>query len=458
MSTKPHGMPPRRSLRHQHAASDPSLGSPPSAARAVYNMVELRQIILRLLDPPDLAMMMRLEKKGMFMVAQELYGVVTHEFACQMKRDTVSSVAICIKDEPDLQPRQRMYTAAVVEINANDGHLSPAASAALRHRGPLLPDGHEVRRLATLTLRNRFANLRRVTYGADAYDRYGEWWTVHHFDPADGNRVLSAARPPTSADYGAQHVETFHSHLCDVEDLPPPTLDQSSVYADGRTVTTRFDLCLTRRTYHTPASSLIDAWLAAVRSEAMGSVYRAADFGILPISLYDLMDIYILQERRQYVVRLEHIMALHAEPFHLGAFLQFAEIACWAVTSLLLTLSGPDGYKEDAVGMSFEDFDEASQHIIFYMPNLRLLSMALKGIETAEAYCATQLRANILANPGTLEGLYIVTADFKTPLFNVIRLMANLLKKATFTTLHIGTARGAWGRATQQAVLSYLRK
>lgn len=69
-------MPPQRPLRLEEGAANSELPS-----RRVWNVVELRINIMRCLAPPDLAAMMRVERYEMGLVAQELYGVISHELA-----------------------------------------------------------------------------------------------------------------------------------------------------------------------------------------------------------------------------------------------------------------------------------------------------------------------------------------------------------------------------------------
>jgi hypothetical protein len=269
-----------------------------------------------------------------------------------------------------------------------------------------------------------------------------------------GGRVVAVARPAASNDFGAQHVEILDSHLYDVQDPPPTTLPESSAYSDGRTVTQRYDLELDTGDIWRRGAWPCAAWLAAVRSAGMGNVYRAADFGDLPICLDDLARIYTLQAERQYTVWMERITASGIGPIHVGVFQHFAELASGWLTILCLTL--PGRYNDATVGMTFEDFHDSAQHLCVYTPNLRILCIALKGIETAEAYCATRLGHNLLESFRNLEQLYIITADYDTPLFNVIRVLAGLFAEGA--KVSIGTNRSPWTSSEQSAVLKYLRR
>lgn len=64
---------------------------PPSACETVFRLSELRQKILRELEPIDMATCMLLEKGSMWDVARELYHTVSFEFSREeMKTTSVS--------------------------------------------------------------------------------------------------------------------------------------------------------------------------------------------------------------------------------------------------------------------------------------------------------------------------------------------------------------------------------
>jgi hypothetical protein len=186
-------------------------------------------------------------------------------------------------------------------------------------------------------------------------------------------------------------------------------------------------------------------------------MYRAADFGELPITLGDLTDIYVRQAGRPSNLRLGWIDARYIERFLVGDFQRFAEVASKSPTHL--RLAGWVPYVEEAVGMSFEDFIALIPCIRSHLPNLINLHIALTGIETAEAFCGTQTGADRLSVRGNLTWLKVLTADFEPPLFNVIRSVAPLLAEIPrqSSILSIESHRRPWRSATQHKVLLYLR-
>lgn len=75
-------MPPGQSATLNTADAPGSSGiAQRSASREVWNIAEVRGRILRLLEKPELAVMMRVEKKAVYDVARELYATVTYSKA-----------------------------------------------------------------------------------------------------------------------------------------------------------------------------------------------------------------------------------------------------------------------------------------------------------------------------------------------------------------------------------------
>lgn len=88
------------------------------------------------------------------------------------------------------------------------------------------------------------------------------------------------------------------------------------------------------------------------------------------------------------------------------------------------------------------------------MPKLVHLSIALTGIDTAEADCLSGLTRDCLEREGGLKTLYIHATTHSSGHFNIIRTLAPILGSAADVNISYTTLRG-WDDG---AVLAYLRK
>ncbi|KAI9637128.1 uncharacterized protein MKK02DRAFT_34162 [Dioszegia hungarica] len=365
-------MPPQRPLRLEEGAANSELPS-----RRVWNVVELRINIMRCLAPPDLAAMMRVERYGMGLVAQELYGVISHELASKTWFKGTFLIGLSV---PDGQERAEMYRAAVREIHSVY---------------PLYPD-------EALYMRKRHPNLRTIRRMFQRALRSS--WTIHHFDSGRTDEAHGAQlQPQYPEDCGAQHATLHRIAHFPLGSMPPSQpLGSIVTYADGRTAARFFTLILAET-----GASQSASWLTAIRSNAIGDTYRTVRLGCLPITLGDLTNIYVRQAGRP------------------------ASSSAISSASLRSLPAGRDRYVEGAVGMSFEDFIALIPCIRLDLPNLEEFHIALKGIETAEAFCGTLTSHGHLSARGKVTSLRIITADHDPPLFNVIRSVTPLLAGKT---------------------------
>lgn len=354
-------------------------------------------------------------------------------------------VALMDRGEADrLQSRQRMYCSLVQVINARKMPLSAAVIKSLEADPAIQSDGYtrkerirdysnryypEVFEIADRPLLRRFPNVRQILHGglfANAQKK--DSWVVHIHPPttseppSPSSRASSSSLSPPPPDLGhIDYAEGFNFRkLTDLElDLGPLPVPPA-----GYTMTRRLDVSLYAG--HSEADRP-EEYLAALKEHTrFAHLHKSVHLGGVSATLTDIGDLY----RRQIASAAKYRLAyIHAENCHIAdlADLQtFASIACTSLVKLQLVTPGRGTYKPDKTVLGFGDIPALTRIIRSSLPNLLHLSIALAGIESAEADCAAQLSAHSLDDGGTLTKLEILAARQRVPVYNVLRALSGM--------------------------------
>lgn len=280
----------------------------------------------------------------------------------------------------------------------------------------------------------------RFGFRIDEYE-YCFAWTAQ-FDPSDPQRA--ASNPITF--YRNVHYYTSSSPPKSVQCPPPPT----SRYV----ARIRFDLKLTL--VDTPRT---DDWLASLRDSPLwADLHTHISLDGTPVTLEDLASLYRRQISAGHSERLEDIFAPCARPWTAYDFEDFARIASTSLRSLKLYDEWAKG-GQDTPRIAFRDLPFLTEMVLQHLPNLATLSIAVTGIDTAEAVFGELLHPDILARAGSLRDLRIYSEKppHPIPFYNTLRyLMGMTARDGGVLVLH-PHARVTDFPSPQRAYVDYLQ-
>lgn len=452
------------------STSDQPSAPPRSAANEVYLVPEIRQSILAYLDKVDVTRFMRVEKKAVFDAAKELYRVVDlGRVRNKMSMTTVSTPRQSMPvNRMKLRPqlRQRTYCAAVTEVQISPADI--AKSKPLRAKlgiaslkGDRLMErlqGYQTRvcRMLLEDLRRKCPNLRKITYTpSSSWPDNRERWVAF----IDSARTPYDTAKKTTATLGSGTIVAFRTCIVDVSSHRPSDYFASNPVAQLTPPSTDyavqqvFNLELRHR-----SGQYSDLWLAHLREESSYShLYQEIGLGELPVKLSDITRLYQLQISEGGKERLACIRAPHTLPYSLSSFDEFAHIASSSLTELHLAGASYPPVHEHHLLISFAEIPSLIEIIGSHLTRLQVLSIPLRGIESAESVCRGMLRPDTLSRRGTLAYIRVLAGSSDTSIFNILRVLS-VLGTSKLGSLEIETyEHRIWPRSEQMPFISHLR-
>jgi hypothetical protein len=114
-------------------------------------------------------------------------------------------------------------------------------------------------------------------------------------------------------------------------------------------------------------------------------------------------------------------------PWDIDDFNRFSTFASPSLYLLHPTNYEPGPNEALQTKLSFRDLPTFIIIIRTNFPNLRHLTLAMSGVETAEKICKEMLDEDSLNDGGSIQSLVIRVSPSSTPLFNIIRCLSPLL-------------------------------
>lgn len=289
--------------------------------------------------------------------------------------------------------------------------------------------------------------LLRILFGGP-YDHFGRQSWVVEFGP---NRFS----PEKS-------LIKLSSHL-KVSPRSPPKDRRPLASPPNTEIIRRFDFSVMPEDKAPSEESALEWKKALKEGSFFGKIYKAIKLGSIPLTIDDLIHLYQRQIDAGYAARLQHISALNVSPYDISELGSLARISGGGLRVLILAKECPlyedeDGTSyEDGIKLSFDDLPSLISLVRNDLPNLEILHLNMKGIESAEEKCKDLLHPDILEIGGTLKDLVINTASDETFVYNILRVCCQLVRADGEIAINYD-GREFWGGDDQTEFIRCIKK